>query len=702
MRLEPETPSTSDDLVVVVTGDAIDPDAGPQELQYTVRWLRDGLPTPNSGLTLPASQTRRGELWQVEVAGFDGELEGPVTEASVTIGNAPPSLTHVDLEPREPTVEDVLVCDPGVISDPDGDDVSLTYRWFRDALPIEGATTAGLQPPLVAGSTYQCSAAPFDGELEGEVRGSNIVTPTEVISTEALITVTPGSIDLGTVIPGETVQATVSISNVGDAPLTILDVRVEGDPGFSVDAGAVVGALAPDTTVEAVVTFSTDVPGLQKGQLIVDSNASNQPQKQVPVLGIGAAPCLSVEPSEVVFGGVYAPAQIDTPVTLRSCGALPVTVSAITIDGGEAFGLDLAPMAGALPLELAPGAETFFRATFEPQTASATDASGQPVPETGTVSIVSDAPQPVTSVPVSGFAAAGGCPVAIASVVQGDVVSPQTELMLSANASFGAFGVPSLVSWSINSLPSGETPMPLSPAADAHEVTYTVGGPGQYTFELRVFDQTNDAGMACGEPANPCTQVIPGCSSAFVTVEVSDAMPLSVELTWDTPGDPNPADTGAGKGADLDLHMHNGTGSGDDYDQDGEPDSWFDMNADCYWLDASPDWGAPGPVGDPALVAEDADGQGPERIDFGAPEPGEVYTVGVHYWSDYGFGSSIVTVRVFRFGQLTSEFKDVVITSGDLLEVADIAWPSGLVSPAFGADGGPKVTPDYPNPFFSD
>jgi len=702
MHLEPAEPTTSDDLVIVIDADSIDPDGQPVSLSYAVRWYRDDLLTPNSGLTLPSQQTRRGETWRVEIAGWDGQDEGPMQEATVTIGNSPPTLAFVSLKPTEPTTDDVLTCDPGTVDDADGDDVSLTYAWFKDDQPISGATSAGLQPPHDAGSTYQCSARPFDGQVEGDVKGSNIVTPTLFVTSESLISTFPNSLDLGTVVPGQTNEAQLTISNIGEAPLLISSGTLEGDPGFIFDTSVFPASVLPGGKMVITVGFATDTPGLQKGSLVLDNNSQNKPIRSIPLLGIGASPCLAVDPPVLDFGGAYPPANVNLPVTIRSCGDLPVTVESIDLlnPDGAPFQLNAAPLPQPPPFTLQPTEEAFFNIAFTPAVASAVDADGLPIPETATVAIGTNAPKPIKEVPIQGFAAPGGCPIAIPTVVEGGIVTPNSTITLSANQSFGAFGVPSLVSWGAASLPNGETAQAFLPAADAHEVTYDVGGPGTYTFELRVFDQANEDGLACGDAGNPCTQVIPGCTPGFVSVEVKDAIPLIFELVWDTPGDPNQSDTGAGKGADLDLHVHNGTGTKDDYDQDGVADSWFDILADCYWLDSSPDWGAPGPDDDPLLSQEDADGQGPERIEYANPVPGSTYTLGAHYWSDYEFGSSVVTMRIYLFEELAWEVTDIVLESGDLFEAATVTWPDLLVTPSFGSEGGPKITPEYPNPFF--
>ena len=284
----------------------------------------------------------------------------------------------------------------------------------------------------------------------------------------------------------------------------------------------------------------------------------------------------------------------------------------------------------------------------------------------------------------------------IIDAVDGDFSLPNTTVTLDGSGSFGAFGVPSIFAWAVASVPGTEESQTIPPELSP---TYALGGAGEYVFQLKVYDQLAENGGPCGPGEAPCVDIIPSCVTASKTVTVKDATPLIVELVWDTPGDPDQLDTGPGWGADLDLHVHDGSGQGPDYDGDGVPDSWFDIKADAYWLDTSPNWGAPGAEDDPLLALEDPDGAGPERLEYHLPPPGGQFTIGVHAWSDYGFGASIATVRIYYFENLLTEITDVVLESGDLWEVATISWPKCTITPAVGAGGGPKITPAYPNPF---
>jgi hypothetical protein len=698
IQLVPSDASTVDALNVEITEQAFDPDEGPLDLSVIYRWFRNEIETPHGGNTLPSQATKRGETWRVEVAAFDGALEGPMSEASITIINAPPSVLPPSLTPQNPEATDVLNCLPGQSADPDNDDTSMEYAWFVGGELQQDEHTSALLPPLPVSIEVSCAVRAFDGQAYSEWMGSNVITVQSTQTLAGMLYVTPKALDLGTVLPEETATSSLTIRNIGDGVLTIASAEVEG-LGFSL-ATELPLTLQPKDETELVILFQTDEPGLKKGKLVLDTNATNPDDGSIPLIGLGASPCLTTDMVEVDFGGVYPPSVIQKEVVLTSCGALSVTVETIQLsnDGGAPFELDLSQGPGPLPWELKPGETTSIFVTFSPNTASPIDENGKPIPFTSTLTIDSNTPAAVTLLDVQGFASPTGCPVAQIISLQGNTVLPGTNITLSGTESFGVFGQPGLFAWSVSSVPEGQTIAELVPSAADEQVSYNLASTGLYEFHLKVFDQTNPEGGPCGAPDSPCTEIIPSCTTATKVIEAKEAIPLIVELTWDTPGDPSQLDTGPGKGADMDLHMHNGMGQMPDYDGDGLPDSFFDHPADCYWFDATPDWGQPGAINDPNLVLEDADGGGPERIELQTPANGH-YTVGVHYWSAFDYGPSVPTIRVYHFETLIHEVQGPPMQGGELWEVLAIDWPSSHISSVYLGDGGPKVTPAYPTKF---
>ncbi len=82
VEILPAAPSTDDDLLCVA-GDAVDPNG--DTVTYTYSWLHDGAPTGNTTDTVAAADTELGDEWTCQAVASDGELEGPLGEASVFV-----------------------------------------------------------------------------------------------------------------------------------------------------------------------------------------------------------------------------------------------------------------------------------------------------------------------------------------------------------------------------------------------------------------------------------------------------------------------------------------------------------------------------------------------------------------------------------------------------------------------------------------
>ena len=161
---------------------------------------------------------------------------------------------------------------------------------------------------------------------------------------------------------------------------------------------------------------------------------------------------------------------------------------------------------------------------------------------------------------------------------------------------------------------------------------------------------------------------------ARMQVNAAPDQTIHVELTWDTPGDPDQTDS---DGADVDLHVRHPTGR-----------NWAQAPLDCYYANAAPDWGPPGPPGNPSLDIDDVNGSGPEHINLDEPEDthvaGGLYHVGVDYYRADNFGTegtwgaSTATVRIFLNGELAHEAQREMLDTHHFWTVAGIEWIDGV------------------------
>lgn len=143
---------------------------------------------------------------------------------------------------------------------------------------------------------------------------------------------------------------------------------------------------------------------------------------------------------------------------------------------------------------------------------------------------------------------------------------------------------------------------------------------------------------------------------------------LRIELTWHALHDPDAVGAGPGDGPDLDLHLVHPQGC------------WEDRRWDCHFRAPTPDWGDPQRADDdPALNVDSLDGAVSETIVLRAAEPGRRYAVGVHYYSDHGFGTAVAAVRIWFHGVLMYDDVRLLREQGEFWEVARVEWPGRVL-----------------------
>ena len=93
VSIAPETPTTEDELSIVVEND--DPDG--DDLSFTYTWIKDGTDIGFSDTTVASSATVKEEVWTVQVVANDGDADSEPAEASVRILNAQPVVSEESL-----------------------------------------------------------------------------------------------------------------------------------------------------------------------------------------------------------------------------------------------------------------------------------------------------------------------------------------------------------------------------------------------------------------------------------------------------------------------------------------------------------------------------------------------------------------------------------------------------------------------------
>ncbi|MEL6341184.1 MAG: FG-GAP-like repeat-containing protein [Myxococcota bacterium] len=176
----PEPPVLVLDSYVVNTATAIQPriareavDADGDSVALRFGWFLEGKPTRNSGNSLPASVTRKGQRWEAVVTPNDGADDGKATRLAFAIKNSLPSAPKVSFTNSTPTVRETSEVRIDKSSeDPDGDKLEYRFRWYRNGVPVQGwlETKNSLKPDEAnKGDRLRVEVVAFDGEGEGEV-----------------------------------------------------------------------------------------------------------------------------------------------------------------------------------------------------------------------------------------------------------------------------------------------------------------------------------------------------------------------------------------------------------------------------------------------------------------------------------------------------------------------------------------------------
>jgi formylglycine-generating enzyme required for sulfatase activity len=164
----PEAPQTEDAILAIMVTPSTD-DEG-DEVTYTYAWARDGVDVGIGSTSVTASETAKGQVWTVSIAGSDAMSTGPPGTASVEILNTVPTAPTVEIDDST----GALVCNVLAAStDADGDSVSYTFAWDVDGAPFSGGLTTTYTGDTVAADeleadeTWTCTVTPNDGEGDG-------------------------------------------------------------------------------------------------------------------------------------------------------------------------------------------------------------------------------------------------------------------------------------------------------------------------------------------------------------------------------------------------------------------------------------------------------------------------------------------------------------------------------------------------------
>lgn len=464
-----------------------------------------------------------------------------------------------------------------------------------------------------------------------------------------------GRVDFGSLEAGARGVEIIEVVNVGRALLSISSWEMSNEafelsfPDFMSEQQP--RRLEPGERIRVRIDHVSQGDAPMTGELLIRSNDPKRGEARVELTANVIKPCIHVDRSEVAFG-VVAPGETRSErVVIRNCSdALPVSFSIAPIvqrdRGVFAFANDL-------DLEeeivLRPGLWLELDVEFSPP---------EPDDYQGAFEVVSEAfPDGVQLVELTGLGAPYQCPRAVltvrneesGSVVTADPVGayaglPLDLLWFDSTKSFSEDGSPIVrTEWALVQRPP-DSGAAFSQGEEGARNNLFLDLTGDYRVEMHVW---NDRGMRSCEPA-------------VLDIAATPNEDIHIQLVWDTPNDNNQFDS---FGSDVDVHLLRQGGV------------WNSDPWDCFWQNLEPDWGkAFDSTDNPSLDIDATDGWGPENINLNNPELDVRYHVGVHYFSDQGFGTSYATVRLYLGGRLEKEYRRQRLRDQQFWHVADIDW----------------------------
>jgi len=197
------------------------------------------------------------------------------------------------------------------------------------------------------------------------------------------LSITPASLNLGSVNVGSQNSQALTIKNTGSIPISVTAINISGGSGkFTYSGITLPKSLAPNATTTVTVKFAPTAGGALSASLTLTSNpAATVSPSSVSLSGTGvSAPSLTANITGWRFGN-----QFDSPSLLSATywftstlnnpasSSSNIAVSGITLSGSAAYSASSNPSA---PFTLTPGQSATVTITYSPDIATSTAGYG--------------------------------------------------------------------------------------------------------------------------------------------------------------------------------------------------------------------------------------------------------------------------------------------------------------------------------------
>ncbi len=172
------------------------------------------------------------------------------------------------------------------------------------------------------------------------------------------LAVDPGLVDFGTLTDGTPVTDTVTLTAVGELPVTVSAIDISGSTAFTITWTSGETTLEPGASADVVVTY-TPASFEDRGQLVVRSDAV-EPDQAVTLMGAGLYPAILITPASAYFLSEYGE-TVEQDLVVSSVGTADLDLSDLLVQGAQ-FSAE-----GTLPPSLSPGETTTLTVSYAPE-----------------------------------------------------------------------------------------------------------------------------------------------------------------------------------------------------------------------------------------------------------------------------------------------------------------------------------------------
>ena len=223
------------------------------------------------------------------------------------------------------------------------------------------------------------------------------------------IEVSPSTVSFGNLAVGQSATKTVTVTNDGNALLTISGISVTGT-GFSASGPKLPISLSAGQSASISAVFKPTTGNADTGTIKIASNSEGSPSL-VALSGTGTttgAAALTATPSSVSFGSVAVGSEATQTIQLANTGSAAVAISKVAFSG---TGVSVSGVTA--PMTLDGGKSTSLTVTYKPTS---------PTTLTGSISITSNASDPSMVIGINATATSSTLAATPASVSFGSVV----------------------------------------------------------------------------------------------------------------------------------------------------------------------------------------------------------------------------------------------------------------------------------------